>query len=104
MAAQSMNHLIQAVNEWAESRGIMDKATPRAQAKKTIEEAAELLEAICDDDSEEIRLELGDVMVTCIIGCALQGFTPESALQAAYDKISKRGGRMVDGQFVRDDK
>ena len=41
MDAQSMNHLIQAVNEWAESRGIMDKATPRAQAKKTIKEAAE---------------------------------------------------------------
>lgn len=43
----------------------------------------------------------GDVMVTCIIGCALQGFTPESALEAAYNKISKRDGRMVDGQFVR---
>jgi NTP pyrophosphatase (non-canonical NTP hydrolase) len=98
-----MNHLIQAVNEWAESRGIMDKATPRAQAKKTLEEAGELLEAVCDDAFDEIALELGDVMVTCIIGCALQGITPEEALQAAYDKISKRGGRMVDGQFVRDE-
>ena len=97
-----MNHLIKAVEEWAASRGIMDKATPRAQAMKTIEEAAELLEAICDDDGEEIRLELGDVMVTCIIGCALQGFTPDSALEAAYNKIIKRDGRMVDGQFVRD--
>jgi len=98
-----MNHLIKAVEEWAAERGIMDKATPRAQAMKTLEEAGELLEAVCDDAFDEIALELGDVMVTCIIGCALQGFTPESALQAAYDKISKRSGRMVDGQFVRED-
>ena len=102
MAAQSMSHLIDAVNQWATERGIMDKATPRAQAMKTIEEAAELLEAVCDDNGEEVRLELGDVMVTCIIGCALQGITPEEALQAAYDKIRERDGRMVDGQFVRD--
>lgn len=96
-----MNHLVKAVEEWAASRGIMDKATPRAQAMKTIEEAAELLEAICDDDGEEIRLELGDVMVTCIIGCALQGFSAESALEAAYNKIRSREGKMVNGQFVR---
>lgn len=97
-----MNHLIDAVNQWAIDRDILHKATPRAQAKKTLEEAGELLEAVCDDAFGEIALELGDVMVTCIIGCALQGITPEEALQAAYDKISKRSGRMVGGQFVRD--
>ena len=40
-----MNHLIDAVNQWAIDRDILHKATPRAQAMKTIEEAAELLEA-----------------------------------------------------------
>lgn len=97
----TMDMLIHAVGRWAESRGIMEKATPRAQAKKTLEEAGELLEAICDGDKQEIELELGDVLVTAIIGCKLQGITPEQALESAYNKISKRKGEMVNGQFVR---
>ena len=33
----------------------------------------------------------------------MQGIIPEEALNKAYDIISKRTGKMVDGKFVKDE-
>ena len=106
------------VLEWAEEKGILDKATPLAQARKTEEEVNELLEAIGHQHNneesfinskgkfvntdEEIKDALGDILVTIIIGAKLQGLNLEDCLQSAYDVISKRTGKMIDGQFVKD--
>ena len=40
------------VLEWADDKGILDKATPLAQAKKTLEEVQELLEAVSAQEKE----------------------------------------------------
>jgi NTP pyrophosphatase (non-canonical NTP hydrolase) len=106
------------VLEWAEEKGILDKATPLAQAKKTEEEVNELLEAVTSQQegkqmftnskgfivntNDEIQDALGDILVTIIIGAKLQGLKLEDCLQSAYDVISKRTGKMIDGQFVKD--
>ena len=42
-----------AVEDWAYNRGILAKATPMAQALKTLEETTELCTAINNDDREE---------------------------------------------------
>ena len=102
MTNQTLPRLVMQVNRWAKEKGIYDKATPLAQAHKTLEEALELAEAIRKDDREETIDALGDVMVTAIIGCKMQGIEPEEALQAAYDVISKRTGKMVNGTFIKD--
>lgn len=101
MPSETLPRLIIQVNRWADEKGIYAKATPADQAKKTIEESVELLESIALDDGNA-TMELGDILVTAIIGCHMQGIEPEDALQLAYDKISKRDGRMANGQFVRD--
>lgn len=54
-----------AVEQWAEEKEIFDKATPMAQALKTLEETTELC--------------------------------------TAYNVINKRTGKMIDGQFVKDE-
>lgn len=106
------------VLDWADDKGILDKATPMAQAKKTLEEVEELLEAVnaqafrketfvnskgkVVNTEEEIKDALGDILVTIIIGAELQGLKLEDCLQSAYDVISKRTGKMIDGQFVKD--
>lgn len=95
--------LITAVENWAEQKGILDKATPMAQAHKTLEEALELAEAIRKDERAEIADALGDIFVTIIIGARMQGMDLEACLQGAYDIISKRTGRMDGGQFVKDE-
>ena len=72
------------------------------QAEKTHEEVLELMAAIDEDDRDEIKDAIGDIMVTLIIQAKMQGMTIEECLNAAYDVISKRTGRMVNGQFLKD--
>lgn len=90
------------VENWAEEKGILDKATPIKQAMKTQEEVLELCNAIIDDDKDEIKDAIGDIIVTLIIQAKMQGLTIEECLNSAYDVISKRTGKMVNGQFVKD--
>jgi len=92
-----------AVEHWAEEKGILAKATPMAQALKTLEETTELCTAINSDDSEEIIDAMGDIMVTLIIQAKMQSVTLEECLESAYNVISKRTGKMVDGLFVKDE-
>lgn len=92
----------QNVLDWAKEKGILDKATPIAQAEKTLEEANELIEAIKTDNKPEIKDALGDILVTIIIGAEMQKLDIEDCLQTAYDVIKGRTGKMIDGQFVKD--
>lgn len=107
------------VLEWAKEKGILDKATPLAQARKTEEEVKELLDAVNAQSffrktftnlkgkevntDEEIKDALGDILVTIIIGAELQGLKLEDCLELAYNIISKRTGKMINGQFVKDE-
>lgn len=90
------------VLKWADSKGIMQKATPATQVNKLLEEVNELKEAINKGDREEILLELGDVYVVCTILSEMLMTDRQEALNLAYNKISKRTGKMVNGVFVKD--
>jgi hypothetical protein len=41
-------------------------------------------------------------MVTLIIQAKMQALSIEQCLESAYNVISKRTGRMINGQFVKD--
>ena len=73
-----------------------------AQCNKTMEEVVELSDAILFDDKEEIIDALGDIYVTILIQAEMQGLKLEDCIASAYNVISKRTGKMVDGQFVKD--
>lgn len=91
-----------AIEQWAKDKGILDNATTMKQAEKTHEEVLELMSAIDDDNRDEIKDAIGDIVVTLIIQAKMQGMTIEECLNAAYDVISKRTGKMINGQFVKD--
>ena len=114
----NFEQLEELVVQWADDKGILEKATPLAQIYKTEEEVDETKEAItyqsmgketytnskgkeCNTN-EEILDGFGDILVTVIIGCKMQGIKPTDALEAAYNIISKRTGKMKDGVFVKD--
>jgi NTP pyrophosphatase (non-canonical NTP hydrolase) len=101
---KDIKELIQLVENWAQEKGIFDKATPIKQAMKTQEELTELLNAILNDDKLEIKDAIGDILVTIIIQAKMQGMLIEDCLSSVYDIISKRTGKMVNGQFVKDKK
>jgi len=91
-----------AVENWAEEKGILSKATPIKQAMKTQEELTELINAILDNNRDEVIDALGDVMVTLIIQAKMQDLSLEECLESAYHVISNRTGKMINGQFVKD--
>jgi len=91
------------VKEWAKDRGILDKATPLKQAVKTQEEVTELINAIIDNNREEIVDAIGDILVTIIIQAKMQNLEVENCLMSAYNVISKRKGKMINGMFVKEE-
>jgi NTP pyrophosphatase (non-canonical NTP hydrolase) len=91
-----------AVEQWAEEKEIFDKATPMAQALKTLEETTELCTAINNNDRPEIIDAMGDIMVTLIIQAHMQDISLQQCLESAYKVISKRKGKMINGQFVKE--
>ena len=52
---------------------------------------------------ENLKLEMGDIFVTLIILCEQIGIDPVECLSMAYDKISKRKGRTINGQFIKEE-
>jgi NTP pyrophosphatase (non-canonical NTP hydrolase) len=100
---RSYGELEALVIAWATQKGILENGTPRAQAMKTWEETDELITAIENDDRAEIVDALGDILVTIIIQAEMQGLRLTDCLESVYNVISKRTGKMVDGQFVKDD-
>lgn len=96
------NELEALVIAWAEQKGIFEKGNPEAQCEKTFEEVTELSAAIYENNKEEIIDALGDILVTIIIQAEMQGLSLEDCLLSAYNVISNRTGKMIDGQFVKD--
>jgi len=90
------------IEKWADEKGILLKATKLAQVSKTFEEVEELEDAIIQNNQEEIIDALGDILVTIIIQAKMQGLKLEHCLESAYNVISKRTGKMINGQFVKD--
>lgn len=114
-----MQELINKVLQWGLDKGITGpsgKATPWTQAEKMYEEATETLDAVAKYTDathigqekkalramDEIKDGIGDTCVTLILLAERCGMTLEECLRAAYDVISRRTGRMVNGTFVKD--
>jgi len=100
-----MNELIENVLQWGIDKGITGangKGTCYGQADKVLEEANETHVAANRDDLRGIKDGIGDTVVTLILLADMYGWTLEECLQHAYDVISKRTGKMVDGVFVKD--
>lgn len=49
----------------------------------------------------DMELEMGDILVTLIILCIQLDIRPVDCLEKAYEKISKRKGKTINGTFVK---
>lgn len=95
-----LDYLVADTIKWARDKGISD--VPK-QLLKCHEELAEAWTAIYRDyNNEEIKTELGDVLVTAIILVDILGYEVEDCLGLAYDKISKRRGKAINGCFIKE--
>lgn len=87
---------------WAEDRNLIKGATSQAQTVKLFEEGGEVAAAVARNDREKLKDAIGDVAVVLIILAAQNDMTFDECLNAAYEEIKDRTGRMVDGIFIKD--
>ena len=112
------------VIDWGQDKGIFNKSTPLRQLDKTQEELdetrqalqklndfayqADLMESIGvptpteEDICAEVKDGIGDMLVTIILLAKMVDMDTVDSLNAAYDVIKSRTGKMVNGQFVKD--
>lgn len=111
------------VLEWADDKDLLHSENAEKQFGKFIEEVFEFKteldvwklykkfkhdENIEQDFSIEeierwknLKLEMGDIFVTLIILCEDLEINPLVCLEMAYEKISKRKGKTINGNFYK---
>lgn len=97
-----MKDLIEKVKEWSKERNI-DKANPKDQMLKLMEEVGELANALARNDNNQIVDALGDIQVVLIILHQQLGKEVSGTLEAAYGVIKNRKGKTVNGIFVKEE-
>jgi len=87
---------------WANDRGLYDGGDPKTQALKLVEEVGETCRAILKEDAKEIIDGIGDCVVVLVNLAELTGTPIEKCIEAAYDEIKNRTGKMSNGTFKKD--
>jgi phosphoribosyl-ATP pyrophosphohydrolase len=90
------------VYKWAEDKDLLKEENALKQLEKVKEEVAEIEVEILSDNTPNLRLELGDGLVTLIILAYQKGLHPVDCLRAAWNKIEHRKGRTIQGTFVKE--
>ena len=90
------------IREWAEVRGLYEHGDTKTQLVKLQEEMGELAKATLEKDQYEIVDAIGDMVVVLTNLAYLNGVRIETCIASAYNEISKRKGKMIDGTFVKD--
>ena len=91
----------QKIRDWADERGLYDKGDTKTQFCKLMEEAGELGRAVLKDNQVEFVDAIGDMVVVLPNMAMLGGTSIETCIDAAYDEIKNRKGKMVNGTFVK---
>jgi NTP pyrophosphatase (non-canonical NTP hydrolase) len=94
--------IFELIREWANERGILDKGDAKTQLIKLYEETGELSQSLLKGDKDGVIDAIGDSVVVLTNLAELNGVSIETCIQSAYDEISGRTGRMVNGTFVKD--
>jgi NTP pyrophosphatase (non-canonical NTP hydrolase) len=90
------------IRHWADERGLLLGGDAKTQVIKLQEEVGELARAILKKDRVEFEDAIGDCVVVLTNLAAIGGTSIEDCIDKAYDEISGRTGKMVDGTFVKD--
>jgi len=95
-------NIFECIREWADERGLYDRGDVKTQYIKLMEETGEIGRAILKEDTAELIDGIGDAVVVLTNLAELAGVPIEECIQEAYNVISKRTGKMINGTFVKD--
>jgi len=91
------------IRKWGYQKGILQGGDTKTQLIKLYEETGELSEAVLKNNKNDIIDAVGDIIVVLTNFAELQGISIEDCIQSAYNEISNRTGRMINGTFVKDE-
>lgn len=123
MNNKSFEELKEKVLEWADDKDLLHEENSEKQFMKFIEEVFEFkfemensknYKDVCEHlkipgtfaknkNKRDMMLEMGDIFVTLVILCEQLELDPTVCLSVAYDKISKRKGKTINGCFVKEE-
>jgi NTP pyrophosphatase (non-canonical NTP hydrolase) len=90
------------IREWADERGLYENGDTKTQALKLVEEVGETCRAILKEDNDEIIDGIGDCVVVLVNLAELHGVMIEYCIDAAYQEIKGRKGKMANGTYVKE--
>lgn len=111
MTDKTFEELRENVEKWAKDKDLLHRENIDKQFMKFVEEMFEF-KAEMDfvdwklnykEPTFDLMLELGDVMVTLIVLSKQLNVDIVECLQLAYEKISKRRGKTVNGTFIKEE-
>ena len=91
------------IREWADERGLYVEGDPKTQALKLVEEVGETCRAILKENDSEAIDGIGDCVVVLTNLAELLGISIEECIEAAYNEIKDRKGKMDNGTFKKDE-
>ena len=91
------------IRNWGFQKGILQGGDTKTQLIKLYEEAGELSEAVLKNNKNDIIDAVGDIIIVLTNFAELQGVCIEDCIQSAYNEVSNRTGRMINGTFVKDE-
>lgn len=113
MTHRCFTDLVKNVEAWAEEKDLLHAENADKQFLKFIEEVFEFkteLDTHLLVDSftrvipdKNLKLEMGDILVTLIILSKQLNIDLVECLEMAYEKISKRKGKTVEGIFYKEE-
>jgi NTP pyrophosphatase (non-canonical NTP hydrolase) len=95
-----VEELVNKIAQWHHDRNLIDGSTDKDQYMKLIQEAGELSDNICK--GRDISDDIGDMIVVLINIATRNNLTITECLDAAYNDIKDRKGKMIDGVFVKE--
>lgn len=109
----TFEQLQEKVLSWADDKDLLHAENAPKQFMKFIEEVFEFKTEMDNYDFHignlkiffyrRMKDEMGDIFVTLIILCEQIGIDPVECLSMAYEKISKRKGKTINGTFVKEE-
>ena len=99
----SQSSVFDNIRSWADVRGIYEDGNAHTQYVKLQEEAGELAKAMLKDDQAEFVDAIGDMVVVLTNLAEQRNVRIETCIASAYNQISNRTGKMINGTFVKDE-
>ena len=95
--------MITKISKWHKDRLITVNSNSATQTIKLGEEYGELCAAIVRDNKPMVKDSIGDMVVVLVAIAELEGFTFDECVEAAYEEIKDRKGKLLaNGNFVKE--